>query len=210
VAEEHVKPQIVPTVVGSANIVVPTTGTTIAPTTARPSANFYDSYDGVKFFLAGVLALVVVIGVILQSLKSISDFLDRRKAKRQEEDTPLMNRIKDLEDLSKNFRGADHLDREFNALREKIDHERGNRQGSQQALELRLTDGTKKLDEHIRSTDARVNEERQARIRLESKVEGIASHSTRIESALDRLNERFDERFDRLQEIILNSKKPTS
>jgi hypothetical protein len=194
-----VKPPLIPTASSSTSVIVPPP--VVYPTTV------YDNYVSLKFFIGGIVVLLFAINFLLSSHERITNFFEKRKNGSKQLTQPLEARVVLLEAAIKTFKSGEELDREFGRVKEKIDHERGNRQGSQEQLLSQITSVDKKHSDFARMVDDRFAEERQSRTRLEAKVEALGANGVRVEASLERLGERFDERFDRFQELLLKSNK---
>ena len=178
-----------PTSSSTTSVVIPSTGQPRSP---------YLEWDGVVFVVGGIFALIMVIKQLLEFAKSIAEWIDRKNKKDQEQDAPIMARVANVEELVKTFRSRDDLERDFGLLKTDIRHMKSNIEQSNQSV----ADRFRKIEGHI--TDDRLE-----RARLETKVDGMVTQFARVESAVDRLGERMDDRLDRMQQFFTDSRPST-
>ena len=182
-------PQPSPTI--NPTVVAPTTTVTIPPP-AVPAPQYYDGWGVMGLVVAGIVIFLSIFNGAASGVQSILGFFKSRKDLDKERDAPLELRIKSLEETTKSLRSNEWLDKEYDRLERKIDHEKNNRQ--------LITDG---LANQLRAIAAGLADEQRARTRLEAQVEGVVSNAQRVENALERMSERIEERFDRIQELLL-------
>lgn len=196
-------PSITPSTVPTVETVQPTSTATTSvtvPATQPPTKPFYASYDGMVGAVIFMFVIMTGAGKILDFIKGISEFFERKKRKDHEQDQPLVDRITKIEDLTKNFRSNQDLDRDFNALKEDVKHIKQNRAQSGQAAADRF-----------RVIEQNQSEDRLERAKLEAKVDGMVKDFSRVESAVEKLAERIESRLDAIQQsFVENRHTPTS
>lgn len=173
-----------------------TSATVGVPVPAPQPQGKYDEWGVAGIIVAGVCGTLVILNGLIGVTKGIMEFFEKKKSGDRELTAPLETRMQLLEEQAKQYRTSDYLDREFSRLEAKIDHEKGNRQGVVDAL-----------SSQFRSIEAKLSEEQQARIRIEAVLENTKANTHRVETAVELLRERIEERFDRFQEILSNANK---
>lgn len=151
----------------------------------------YSEWDVVGLVVGGAVALIATLGGVATLIAVYLSWLDRRRKLEQERDAPLENRVKILEDAAKNFRPVDYIDKEYHRLDEKVEHLKNNNVMKFDALEIKI--------ERLEESDGQLT---MSQTRLNAKMEGMDATIKRIEAGQERLGDRFDERFDRLQEMM--------
>lgn len=172
-----------------------TTSTSILIPTTPPTAPAYDEWSAYKLVFGGIVAAVIGVNAILSMIKAIVEVFEKRKAADKERNSPTEHRVEQLEKVSASFRSVEYLDKEFTRLDDKIAHHKNN-----QSL---IND---QFSSAIKTTQNEIGDLKLNAALLRGKVEILESNNGRLESKVDLMRDRIEERFDRLTEHL--SPKP--
>mgnify|MGYP003386806027 CR=1 FL=1 len=174
----------------------PTTTIVSMPPPMMPQAKYYDNWGVVEIVLAGLIVTITLVGGILSIVKTVTSFLKSRKDQDKEITAPMDKRITDIENHIDNLKSSEHIDKEFARLEQFIECEKSNREQQND-----------NINNQLRGLSSNIADERQGRTRLEAEVKGMAANTQRLETALERLGSRIDERFDKVQDLLITRLK---
>lgn len=172
-----------------------TTSTTIAVTPSPAAPASYDEWGAYKLAFGGVVAFVIALNVFVSFVKGMMEFFEKKKAADKEKNMPSEQRLVSLERATSNFRPSEYLDKEFGRIEDKIIHNKNN-----QAL---MNDH---FNDQLSTTQREVNELKLNAAMLKGKVDVLSENTGRLETKVDTLRDRIEERFDRLTEHLVPPK----
>jgi hypothetical protein len=170
-----------------------TTQTTASTEIAHPlPGQGYSEWQIAAGIAGGVGGLLAAIAAILVIVNTVRGWIRDKDGDEEKQSAELRAEIDCLAAMCREFKTKAELAEDAQQLRTDIEHEKNNRKTAEKAA-------ADKFREH----DAAIVSLREGQARQLAMIEGFSGAIGRIENAIDRLNERFDARFDALQRLVV-------